>query len=231
MSNDDIIEEEYGPRDVVLLNYSQTPVQYNNVPKVWLTHPSSTKENPILVPFTQGEAVQKVVEPDFSEGDMPVPIEEGELVTDLSIIKPYELVPENVRYGVEIAGVTGEFIGDAEEIVVEALAFSEGTYVVEPTAQGKVMSKVTIKQPENLVPENIAAGVEVAGVVGTHVGGGGEIDFSDPNFQFFTYQIDVTNKQITLYSILYAVLYEITGSCDVNIPNKIGGLDVVIACM
>lgn len=58
-------------------------------------------------------------------------------------------------------------------------------------------------------------------------GGGGTID--DEILRHFTYLIDEDAKQITLYTIGYASLYAANGSYDVNIPNKIGDYDVVIA--
>lgn len=97
--------ESYAPNDAVILSYSKSPVHYENVPKVWLTHPSSTEEAPVLVPFTYGEAVGKTVEPDFSEGDMAVEIADGELVKELTIAKPADLVPEKIAEGEYIAGV------------------------------------------------------------------------------------------------------------------------------
>lgn len=109
MAEDEVLAEEetHAPNAAVILNYSQTPVNYESVPKVWLTHPDSTEEAPVLVPFTYGEAVSKTVEPDFSGGDMVVPIADGELVTDLTIKKPANLLPENIVKDVEIAGVAG----------------------------------------------------------------------------------------------------------------------------
>lgn len=115
--------ETYGPQDAVILNYSQQAVVYKGIPKVWLTHPDSTEEAPVLVPYTYGEAVGKTVEPDFSEGDMAVPIAEGELVTELVIAKPEGLVPENIAEGEYIAGVGpgthtgGELVEDKEKTV------------------------------------------------------------------------------------------------------------------
>ena len=61
--------------------------------------------------------------------------------------------------------MTGDFIGDTEEVTVE-LALADGDQTVSPSADGKVISGVTIKKPETLTPANIAKGVEVAGVVG-----------------------------------------------------------------
>lgn len=105
-------EIERNPNDAVILNYSQNPVEYESVPKVWLTHPDSTEEEPVLVPFTYGEAVSKTVEPDFSAGDMAVAIPEGELVTELTVKKPEGLEPENIPEGMYIGGVgPGTFQG------------------------------------------------------------------------------------------------------------------------
>lgn len=163
--------ESYAPNDAVILNYSKTPVHYENVPKVWLTHPESTEETPVLVPFTYGEAVSKTVEPDFSAGDMAVPIEDGELVTELTITKPEGLVPENIKKGETVAGVTGELLGDTEEVTVD-LAMADGDQVIVPSVAGKSFSKVTITKPDSLVPENIAKDIEIGGIVGTHEGGG-----------------------------------------------------------
>ncbi len=244
MDEEEILTEEEtsAPNDAVILNYSQNPVTYKAVPKVWLTHPDSTEEAPVLVPFTYGELVEGTeIVPDFSAGDQEISVPDGYLVKEATIKKPENLLPENIRYGKEIAGVEGEFLGDAEEVsvgsvedgdtyeldlsggdmTVEAsegktmskvtikkpadlapenilsgktiggvdgslvaaeseevtvdgdgeLTFADGNFVVEPTADGKLMSKVTIGKPSNLVPENIAEGVNVAGVEGTFVGG------------------------------------------------------------
>lgn len=162
--------EAYNANDAVILSYSQNPDLYENIPKVWLTHPTSTEDEPVLVPFTYGEAVSKEIEPDFSGGDMVVPIEEGELVTEMTVNKPDTLLPKNIRIGIEVAGVTGEFLGDTEEATVE-LAMADGDQIVLSSAEGKVLSKVTIQKPETLVPENIAEGVTIGGVVGTFRGG------------------------------------------------------------
>ena len=50
--------------------------------------------------------------------------------------------------------------------------FSGGDILVEPS-EDKLISSVTITKPETLTAENIAAGVDIAGIVGTHQGGGG----------------------------------------------------------
>lgn len=153
--------------DIKLKNYEGTDWPYEAVSKVWLESPESTEESRILVPFTYGEAVSKTVEPDFSGGDMAVPIPEGELVTEL-----------------------------------------------------------TVKKPEGLVPEKIAAGENVAGILGTHVGGSGDLE---DQLRYFLCNIDPAEGVITLYSIRYDLLYEETGTYDVDIPDNLCGFPVVIA--
>lgn len=54
--------------------------------------------------------------------------------------------------------------------------------VVTPSEDGKVMSKVTIKKPKTLIPENIAKDVDIGGVVGTFEGGVGATKEIEPDF-------------------------------------------------
>lgn len=159
--------------DVKIKGYSGTYLGYQDVPKVWLAAPESTEDNPVLVPFTYGEAVEGVeVVPDFSAGDMPITMEDGYLAKSAVLKKPETLLPENVKNGVEVAGVVGEYEGETLETEEVTLAadFSGGDMVVEPT-EGKYLSKATVTKPETLVPENIAAGVDIAGIIGTFIGG------------------------------------------------------------
>lgn len=52
-----------------------------------------------------------------------------------------------------------------------SLALADGNQIVTPT-DGKLLSEVTIEKPANLLPENIAEGVDIAGVIGALVAGG-----------------------------------------------------------
>lgn len=153
--------------DIKLKGYSGTGNEYPDVPKVWLEAPESTEESRVLEPFTYGEAVSKTVEElDFSNGDMSVKIDEGELVTEL-----------------------------------------------------------TVKQPEDLIPENIPMGKFIAGVgPGTHSGGGS----LDELLKYFDAHVDPDKKTITIFGIHYDLIYADTGSYDVEIPNQINGLDVIL---
>jgi hypothetical protein len=52
------------------------------------------------------------------------------------------------------------------------LDFSSGDMEVLPS-EGEVFSEVNIPKPVNLIPENIAEGVDIAGIIGAFAGGGG----------------------------------------------------------
>lgn len=152
--------------DVKLLKYDGTEQQYRGVERVQLA-----KVDGGTAIFSEGEAVEGIeISPDFSSGDMPVIAPTGTLVKSAVIVKPETLVPENILAGVEIGGVTGE-LDPPDPVETEVtLDFSEGDMEVVPDA-GKLFSKVSIPVPENLIPENIAKDVVVAGIKGIHEGG------------------------------------------------------------
>lgn len=158
---------------VKIKGYSGAEHTYEDVPKVWLAAPESTAENPVLVPFTYGEALDNVeVVPDFSGGNQKVIMPAGFMARSAVVKKPAELVPGNIKAGETVAGITGEYEGEAPETEEKTVAadFSGGDMVLEPS-DGKVLSKATVTRPETLVPENIAEGVDIAGIIGTFVGG------------------------------------------------------------
>lgn len=155
--------------------------------------------------------------------DMEVsPPTEGKWLASVTVKKPETLKPDNIRLGVEIGGVTGTLIGDTEEVTVD-LSMAGGDQVIEPSAHGKVLSAVTITKPETLIPENIAKGVVIGGVVGEFSGGGIELEGDILNR--IAYQLDMGRKELTIY----AMLYKYNNISNINIPDKIGDFDVVIA--
>ena len=139
----------------------------------------------------------------------------------------YENV-EKVMFNTSDGGTQIYSKGELAENVPIALDFSGGNHtVIAP--DGTLVKSAIILKPETLLPENIAEGVEIAGLVGTHSGGGGgDFDASDENLKYFAYNIDFNTRTITIYRVLYDEIYEDTGSYDVTIPNQLGGYDVII---
>lgn len=164
------------------------------------------------------------VQLDLSDGDQTIQAPEGYLVKEAIIKKPETLLPENIKKGATVAGVAGAFEGNFIEGVEITPDFSEGDQTFTAPDGYGVKSGV-IKKPENLLPENIADGVEVAGVLGTHKGGG---EMDDPNLKYFAYAIDDENKRIILHKVLYEAIYADTGSYDVVVPDQIAGYNVYI---
>lgn len=68
--------------------------------------------------------------------------------------------------------ILGSGGGNTQESIETTIApdFSNGNMEVLP-GEGEVYSKVTVEKPETLIPENIAEGIDVAGVVGTLLSG------------------------------------------------------------
>ena len=83
-----------------------------------------------------------------------------------------------------------------EETKEVLLDFSGGDMEVVPTT-GNVISKVTIPQPENLLPGNIAEGVNVAGIVGVlAASGGGSSDIgAEKYFEKRYAEVDLPNVE------------------------------------
>lgn len=158
---------------VKIKGYSGAEFEYQNVPKVWLAAPESTADNPVLVPFTYGEAVDNVqIVPDFSSGDHTLKMPAGEMARSAVVKKPDSLIPGNIKAGETVAGITGEYEGEVpetEELTVPA-DFTAGDMVLMP-AEGKYLERATVQMPETLIPENIAKGVDIAGIIGSFIGG------------------------------------------------------------
>lgn len=181
--------------------------------------------------FTKGEPTDDYpITLDFSSGtDQTVTAPDGVLVRSAVIQKPDTMLPENIREGVTIGGVEGTM--PAYELLEDlpiGLDFSSGTDQTVTAPGGMAVKSAIIQKPDTLVPENIAEGIDVAGVVGTLKGGGVDLG-EDDYLKYFVYQLDVENKDLIIFGIRYAKLYEETGSYDVNVPDKFGEYDVVLA--
>lgn len=188
--------------DIKVKGYSGNDLVYQNVDKIYFRKADDSG----TVPFSYGDAVSKTIEPDFTGGDISVDIPDGKLVKEMTIKKPEDLAPENIRAGREIGGVPGEFIGDTEEVSVGSieggdthdLNLAVEDLTIEPSAEGKVLSKVTIRKPADLAAENILAGKNIGGVVGNLVMTSGTETVIDPDFSGGN--IEVTPAEGTHFS-------------------------------
>jgi len=152
---------------IVLKDYHGVDVGYDKVDAVMFDTPDGGTQV-----FSKGEAISGItLVLDLADGDQTVVAPEGTLVQSAIIKKPDGLLPENIRYGVDVAGVEGAFLGDPEERTVD-LEMANGDLIIDPSADGKTMTRVTVIKPETLVPENIADGVNIGGVIGCLAEGG-----------------------------------------------------------
>lgn len=110
--------------------------------------------------------------------------------------------------------------GEAVENVPITLYLKDGDQTVT-APDGMLVKSAVILKPETLKPENIKKDVEIAGVVGTHSGG---VEL-DERLCFFKFGIDMTAKVITLYGVMYDIIYATTGSYDVTIPDHFVGFE------
>lgn len=149
--------------DITLYNQTGQAVTYEGVEEIVTDTPDGEK----TVKFSYGEVVEGTeIELDLAEGDQTVSVPAGYLVKEATIKKPETLVPEYIKKNVEIAGVVGEFAGDEMEKTVD-LAMADGDQVIEAD-EDTVLTKVTVRKPETLVPENIISGITIGGITGTH---------------------------------------------------------------
>lgn len=214
-------EPEQVGTTIVLYDRTGAAVTYEGVETLTTDIPEAGTQ----AVFTYGEVMEGVeVELALADGDQILSVPKGYLVKKAVIKKPTTLLPENIRKDVNIGGVAGTLIGTGIKKTVD-LNMADGDQVVEADKE-TLMSKVVITKPETLVPENIASGVEIGGVVGT--ASISQFDVSDELLKYFTYSIDADNQIIFVYKILYNKLYEDTGSCDITIPDKIGNYAVII---
>lgn len=95
--------------NVYIKGYSGIPVLYKAVGRILLTGADGESR----VPYSYGEAVEGLEIPvDFSSGDQTIRAPTGKLVKEAIILMPANLLPENIKKGVTIAGVTGTYVGN-----------------------------------------------------------------------------------------------------------------------
>lgn len=96
------------------------------------------------------------------------------------------------------------------------------TQIVIP-ADGTTFNKVNIPKPENLIPENIMNGVEIAGVIGSFKGA----EIQD-EVKYFVCNINSDAKATTIHEVSYDNIYADKGTYDVVVPDVLVGNPVVL---
>lgn len=125
----------------------------------------STTEN-VQETYTHGILLDpQDIELSFIDGDQFISVPEGYLIKEAVIKKPPALLAQNIKKGINIAGIVGELIGSGIEKTIE-LNLKEGNQVIEHDGDS-LISKVIIKKPSQLLPENIRENISIAGVTGT----------------------------------------------------------------
>lgn len=116
--------------------------------------------------FTRGVLMDGAeIELSMAAGDQEVFVPDGYLIKKATLKKPETLLPEYIKKNIEIAGVLGEFAGDEMEKTVD-LAMAGGDQVIDAD-EDTVLTKVTVRKPDTLMPENIVKSVNIGGVIGT----------------------------------------------------------------
>jgi hypothetical protein len=111
----------------------------------------------------------KLAQKEVVPTSFPVSVEPPEGYDGLSkaiVDAPANLSAENIKAGVDIAGVVGGYDNRLPEQEKSVKAVEFPTDVVPD--EGKVLSKATVIAPDNLAPENIRKDVAIAGVTGTY---------------------------------------------------------------
>lgn len=105
----------------------------------------------------------------FSSGDMSFLASSAERWNRVDVFKPATLLSENVKKGVDIAGITGTFVtpGTTKSVTLD---FSSGDMSIAAVGDER-WNQIDIFKPATLLPENIVEGAEIAGIIGTYNAG------------------------------------------------------------
>lgn len=151
--------------DIVLYDRTGSAVTYSGVDTITTDTPTDGE----TATFTYGKVVEGTeIDLALADGDQTVSVPAGSLLREATIKKPETLTPEHIKKGIDVAGVIGTFAGDEMEKTVD-LNMANGDQIVDADPD-TVMTRVTVKKPETLVPENIVKGADIGGVIGTHTG-------------------------------------------------------------
>ena len=115
----------------------------------------------------------KTVDLSMASGDQEVSPDAGKVLTRVTVTKPATLIPNNIKNGIDIGGVAGDFGGEVkpEQTKTVDLSMASGNQIIAPDT-GKVLTQVTVNKPATLTADNIRKDITIGGVTGTYAGGG-----------------------------------------------------------
>lgn len=163
--------------DIVLKNKNGEDVTYQGIESVTFDTPIEGEQ----ATYSYGVKEEKTLALDMASGNQEIVADDGKVLSKVTIEKPANLLAENIKNGVTIGGVEGNFIGNVIEDVPIELDLSKGNQTIT-APEGYLVKSAIIQKPEMLMPQNIAKDVEIAGVVGTLESGGGALVEKAVNF-------------------------------------------------
>lgn len=107
-----------------------------------------------------------VVGLNMADGDQKIiQSKDGKVMFKATVTKPDTLIPENIAKDIVIGGVVGSLTGGKGTTKEIEPNFSAGDQTVV-AGEDELWDKIIVKQPETLVPDNIASGVNIGGIEG-----------------------------------------------------------------
>lgn len=110
----------------------------------------------------------------YTPGTSDQSISAGQYLSGEQTIKgDSDLTAQNIKSGVNIFGVTGEYEGEAPVLQEKTVTPGESAQTVTPDSGYDGLSQVTVAGDADLIAENIKSGVSIFDVLGTFEGEGG----------------------------------------------------------
>lgn len=128
--------------DIVLKDINGVEQTYTEVTALRIPRSDGTMQN-----FIAGTLAQKIVDADFSEGDMTIVADADTVMSEVTVNKPATLVPENIAKDVEIAGVVGTLLLKKEINVVSGTITGPCTSATITHNLGTIPDIVMVSQP------------------------------------------------------------------------------------
>lgn len=172
-----VYEEPVNGASITLFDDKGISQAYEGVDKISLLTPEGDRQV-----YTCGQLPPVIPEldVDFTKGNQKISAGEGYLVREAILKKPVTLVPENILKDIDIAGIIGKF--EVVDNVEVPLSMADGNQEAVSCGALQAVKRVVVIKPETLIPENIAKGIDIGGVVGSFAGGKGEHKDIVPNF-------------------------------------------------